>query len=92
MPLDFRKLDESVLGPAAPSSTENEERRHFLHIYGDDASLVDAVATFLTLGLEAGEGALVIGRADHIAAFEQAVRVAGEEHAPDGHTVKRPLD
>jgi hypothetical protein len=77
MPLDFRKLDQSVLGPVVSSPAENEDGRHFVHIYDEDASLVDAVATFLSLGLEAGEGALVIARPDHIAAFEEAVGSAG---------------
>ena len=79
MPLDFTKLDPSVLEPALPSPTSLGRGRHFVQIYREDASLVNAVATFLSLGIRSGDAAIVIARPDHICDFEAAVSSSGAD-------------
>jgi len=77
MPLDFTNLDLSVMEPARRSAGLLEYGRHFVQIYEDDASLVEAVATFLSLGISAGDAGIVIAHDDHIAAFEEHLVWAG---------------
>jgi hypothetical protein len=79
MPLDFTKLDHSVLGPARRSPLGRGTGRHFVQIYRDDPSLVDAVATFLSHGIKSGDAAIVIGRPDHLRDFEDAVSSTGAD-------------
>lgn len=74
--MNFEKLDEAVLGPSA-SAFSPAGGRHFVQIYDDESALGDAVATFLALGIKAGDAAIAIARPDHIEVFEKELRVAG---------------
>jgi hypothetical protein len=86
MSLDFKKLDKSVLEPARRSVVGPEGGSHFVYLYEDDESLVDAVTTFLAQGIKSGDIALVIARPDHVEAFEAALRASGLDLAEGWRT------
>jgi uncharacterized protein YoaH (UPF0181 family) len=77
MPLDFRKLDQTILAPSRRPTIGREGRRHFVHIYEDDSSLVDSVTTFLARGIESGDAVIVIAGRVHSEAFDDALTSSG---------------
>src|SRR5688572_27295752 len=50
---------------------------HFVQVYQDPAFLCQAVAEYIGTGLRHGEGAILIARPAHIAAFKQQLYRAG---------------
>ena len=50
---------------------------HFVQVYQDRAFLCEAVAEYVGTGLRRGEGAILIARPGHVAAFKQQLSLAG---------------
>ena len=76
MAVDFRRLGPSVLTPSRTDSRRHAGA-HFVQLYDDDSALVEAVRTFLLVGLAAGDAALVVADSAHRDMFEQALGSAG---------------
>lgn len=79
-------IDLGGLAPSAlkASARANEPGRdmHFVELYDDDPSLVESVRTFVSVGLNGGEAAIVVATAAHTAAFEaELVKTADLEGA-----------
>jgi hypothetical protein len=70
MPLNLREIDAAVLEPRVVALNHND---HFVELYEDDADLVDSVRTFLSIGINEGEAAVVIAGASHRTAIEAAL-------------------
>lgn len=74
-------LDIAGLGPAvfAPSRRPDGSREgnHFVQLYDQEFSLIDAVTTFFITGIRRGDGAIAIADQAHLAAFEEALRGSG---------------
>ena len=64
MSLDLSNLDVSTFA-LAPSDDAGRIRDHFVEIYDDDASLVDSLARFISLGLDEGETVFVVATREH---------------------------
>lgn len=69
MTIDLGGLEPSVL-TASTRADEPGRAMHFVELYDDDASLVESVRTFVSVGLNAGEAALVVASPEHRAAFD----------------------
>lgn len=67
MTLNLRNLSPAALEPRAVASNHND---HFVELYEDDAALVASIRTFLAIGMNGGEGAVVIATPDHREAIE----------------------
>lgn len=67
MTLDLRSLDALALEPRAVAFNQND---HFVELYEDDAALVGSIRTFLSMGVNLGEAAVVIATAPHREAIE----------------------
>lgn len=76
MTLDVGALGPSVLAPA-PRAASLQPGKHFVQLYDHDASLVDAVRKFVSVGLEVGDSVIVVATRAHRDAFEQALRSTG---------------
>jgi hypothetical protein len=66
MSLDLRNLDALVLEPRSAGLTHD----HFVELYDDEAALVGSVRTFLSIGINEGEAAVVIATPAHREAIE----------------------
>lgn len=69
MTIDLGGLEPSVL---TASTREDEPGRdmHFVELYDDDASLLESVRTFVSVGLNAGEAVVVVASPEHRAVFD----------------------
>lgn len=76
MKLDVGSLGPSVLTPSrrAPGLQRGS---HFVQLYDDDLSLVDAVRTFISIGLSVGDAAIIVADRAHRDAFEGALVASG---------------
>jgi hypothetical protein len=70
MTVDFGSLDLSGLTLRSPGI---EPGHHFVEFYEDDPSLTDSARTFLSMGISAGEPAVIIADAAHREAFDAAL-------------------
>jgi hypothetical protein len=52
-------------------------REHLVHVYDDDAVLVDAVALYAGRGLGKGEAVVLVATADHLEAIERRLAAVG---------------
>jgi anti-sigma regulatory factor (Ser/Thr protein kinase) len=66
-----------------------ETGRHVVQFYERDEELVDTISAYLYQGLCAGEVAIVVATAPHIAAFEAALRALGVD--VDAHIARATL-
>ena len=66
MTLDLANLDLSLFPPVPSDAPES----HFVELYKDDRSLVESVRTFVSMGIAAGEAAVVVATAFHRVLFE----------------------
>lgn len=69
MTLDLRNLDLS-LPPRAERGGPAPSPAHFVELYEDDRALVESVRTFVSVGIAAGEVAVVVATAAHREAIE----------------------
>ena len=70
MTLDLKTLDPRVLEPLAGSKAVNADD-HFVELYDDDVALMSSVRTFVTVGINEGEAAVVIATPAHREAIER---------------------
>jgi PAS domain S-box-containing protein len=64
------------LAPRADGG-EAHERGHLVQFYDGDAFLVEAVSRFLGVGLDAGDGAVVVATKPHLDGIEERLRARG---------------
>lgn len=67
MTLNLKDLSPAALEPQAVAVNHND---HFVELYDDDAALVASVRTFLSIGINEGESAVVIATPAHREAIE----------------------
>lgn len=68
-PLDGLRADSIALHEGGPHPSD-----HFVELYPDDHSLVESVRTFMTMGLNQGDAAIIVADRAHREAFEVALR------------------
>ena len=73
MTLDLRELDALVLAPRAAAVDQND---HFVELYEDEAALARSVRTFMSIGHNDGEAAVVIATPSHRDAIETELAAA----------------
>src|SRR5678815_2022238 len=55
---------------------------HLLQIYPDDDGFIATLTDFVTAGLTAGEGVIVLGTSEHLHALEDRLRSGSNAHPP----------
>lgn len=73
--MDFGSLDSSHLAP----STAKSLRPHFVQMYDDERVLVEAVSTFASAGIDAGETVILVATKAHRDLFEPALVARGAD-------------
>jgi hypothetical protein len=72
MPLDFARLSPAELAPERRGDGD-----HFVQLYDSDETLVDAIATYIGVGLAHDEAAIVVATDDHRSALADALESRG---------------
>jgi hypothetical protein len=88
MSLNWRELDAVVLEPRVAGLHHD----HFVELYDDETALVDSVRTFLSIGINEGEAAVVIATPAHSQAIEAALARTVDLEAARAGGLYRSLD
>jgi MEDS: MEthanogen/methylotroph, DcmR Sensory domain len=73
MSTDFEAVDLSFL-ELLPRSHGSQSDHHFVEIYDNDSSLVDSIKRFVSIGINKGEAAIVIGSPVHREALDSELQ------------------
>src|SRR5215212_2080004 len=63
--------------PARMDWSQMAEKEHFVQFYEDDSFLIESVAGYVGIGLEAGEGSVIIATRDHRIAIQKKLKARG---------------
>lgn len=89
MTLDLRDLDALVLEPRAIARNQND---HFVELYEDESALARSVRTFLSVGVNDGDAAVVIATPAHREAIEEELDRTMDLDAAREQGLYRALD
>jgi MEDS: MEthanogen/methylotroph, DcmR Sensory domain len=85
--LDGLRAESISLRSGGPLPTD-----HFVELYADDESLVESVRTFMSIGLNQDEAAIIVADRAHRDAFEEALRASVDIDAARAKDLYTSLD